>query len=171
MLLIVTVPFLLPRNGQAGMVLSGTSWPKDSPRLIRGSIMTGMYGVESVKEIFQSSRWPKEDPEGKPINWEGEFERQCQKVQDMLRPQKIPYHLFKTRALKHAAENIGNGGAFDTPPAIYFGERGIYREDPYDQLADYSQSLKLGEKVAIGILQGQKNTLKESFTWFFSHQA
>lgn len=31
---------------------------------------------------------------------------------------------------------------------------------------DYSQSLKLGEKVAIGILQDHKNTLKESFAGF-----
>lgn len=31
---------------------------------------------------------------------------------------------------------------------------------------DYSQSLKLGEKVAIGILKDQKNTLKEGFAGF-----
>ncbi|MCF6154773.1 MAG: hypothetical protein E3K36_05870 [Candidatus Brocadia sp.] len=31
---------------------------------------------------------------------------------------------------------------------------------------DYSQSLKLGEGVAIGLLQDPKNTLKESFAGF-----
>jgi hypothetical protein len=31
---------------------------------------------------------------------------------------------------------------------------------------DYSQSIELGENVAIGILRDQKNTLKESFVGF-----
>lgn len=125
-----------------------------------GSLIYANVILEPVKEIFQSPQWPKEDPEGRPINWEEEFERQCPKVHDMLRPQKIPYHLFKTRALKHAAENTGNGGAFDTPPlAIYFGERGVYREDPYDRKGPAQIGCALCGECVIGCNNHSKNTV------------
>ncbi|HHT9119373.1 MAG TPA: GMC family oxidoreductase [Candidatus Hypogeohydataceae bacterium YC41] len=125
-----------------------------------GSLIYANVILEPVKEVFKSPRWPKEDPEGKPINWEEEFERQCPKVHDMLRPQKIPYNLFKTRALKRAAESIGKGELFDTPPlAIYFGEKGVYKEDPYGRGGPLQVGCDLCGECVIGCNNHSKNTV------------
>lgn len=125
-----------------------------------GSLIYANVILEPVKEIFKSPRWPKEDPEGKPINWEEEFDRQCPRVHDMLRPEKIPYNLFKTRALRHAAENIGNPEVFDTPPlAIYFGEKGVYKEDPYQRKGPPQIGCDLCGECVIGCNNHSKNTV------------
>ncbi len=125
-----------------------------------GSLIYANVILEPVKEVFKSPRWPKEDPEGKPINWEEEFERQCPKVHDMLKPQKVPYNLFKTRALKHAAESIGDAAVFDTPPlAIYFGEKGVYREDPFGRGGPPQIGCTLCGECVIGCNNHSKNTV------------
>ncbi|MCF6158011.1 MAG: GMC family oxidoreductase [wastewater metagenome] len=125
-----------------------------------GSLIYANVILEPIKETFKSPRWPKEDPEGRPINWEEEFEKQCSKVHDMLRPQKIPYNLFKTKALKRAAETIGNLAAFDTPPlAIYFGERGVYREDPFNRNGPPQIGCNLCGECVIGCNNHSKNTV------------
>lgn len=125
-----------------------------------GSLIYANVILEPVKEIFKNSRWPRECTEGRLITWEKEFERQCKKVHDMLRPQKIPYGLFKTRALRRAAEKIGSGDVFDTPPlAIYFGERGVYREDPYDRKCPAQIGCTLCGECVIGCNNHSKNTV------------
>lgn len=125
-----------------------------------GSLIYANVILELVKEIFQNPRWPKEDPSGKKIDWETEFERQCQKVHDMLRPQKIPYKLFKTKALRHAAEGTQSQDKFDTPPlAIYFGEKGVYKEDPFGRGGPPQIGCTLCGECIIGCNNHSKNTV------------
>lgn len=125
-----------------------------------GSLIYANVILEPVKEIFQNPRWPKEDPSGKKIDWETEFERQCQKVHDMLRPQKISYKLFKTKALRHAAEGMQSQDKFDTPPlAIYFGEKGVYKEDPFGRGGPPQIGCTLCGECIIGCNNHSKNTV------------
>lgn len=125
-----------------------------------GSLIYANVILEPVKEIFQNPRWPREDPSGKKIDWETEFERQCQKVHDMLRPQKISYKLFKTKALRHAAEGTQSQDKFDTPPlAIYFGEKGVYKEDPFGRGGPPQIGCTLCGECIIGCNNHSKNTV------------
>lgn len=125
-----------------------------------GSLIYANVILEPVKEIFKDPRWPREDPMGKQIDWEKEFESQCQKVHDMLRPQNIPYKLFKTRALWHAAESTQSQDEFDTPPlAIYFGERGLYKEDPFGRGGPPQIGCTLCGECIVGCNNHSKNTV------------
>ena len=118
--------------------------------------------IEAFPSTFEASdaagrRWPTLEAGRK---WKEELQPYYRMVDQALRPTPIPDPTSKTRALKAAAEAIGEGHRFRLLDlAIYWGDRGVLAADPYGDGGPPQAGCRYCGECYIGCNTHSKNTM------------
>jgi cholesterol oxidase len=118
---------------------------------------------EITDPVTGARRWPEL---GHGRSWFSELRPYYDSVARMLHPTPIPDPTVKTRALRAAAEAIGEGHRFRLLDlAVYWGDRGVLVNDPYNQGGPPQAGCRHCGECYIGCNTHSKNTLDLTYIW------
>jgi cholesterol oxidase len=158
------------RNGWKGL-LEFRSFNNASILCASGVGGTSLVYLDVQVNAFPSSfeargekgrRWPRLDGR----EWKDELQPYYLMLERALRPTPIPDPTVKTRALKAAADAVGEGHRFRLLDlAIYWGGRGVLVDDPYGDAGPPQAGCRYCGECYIGCNTHSKNTMDLTYLW------